>query len=37
MPELGARQKQLRDDFVNNRGYWSPLWQQVLDLSPEFF
>ena len=37
MPELSDRQKQLREDFVSNRGYWSPLWQQVLELSPEFF
>lgn len=37
MPGLDERQKQLRDDFVNNRGYWSPLWQQVLEFSPDFF
>lgn len=37
MSQLSDRQKQLRDDFVNNRGYWSPLWQQVLELSPDFF
>jgi alkylhydroperoxidase/carboxymuconolactone decarboxylase family protein YurZ len=37
MTELSADQKQLRDEFVDNRGYWNPFWEQVLTLSPEFF
>jgi alkylhydroperoxidase/carboxymuconolactone decarboxylase family protein YurZ len=27
----------LKDEFVAARGYWSPLWDGVLELSPEFF
>ena len=37
MSELSAHQQQLKQQFIDNRGYWSPLWQQVLELSPEFF
>jgi alkylhydroperoxidase/carboxymuconolactone decarboxylase family protein YurZ len=37
MAELDARRQQLKDAFVAARGYWSPLWDGVLALSPEFF
>ncbi|HZB42807.1 MAG TPA: carboxymuconolactone decarboxylase family protein [Ilumatobacter sp.] len=35
--ELDARQQQLKADFEANRGYWSPIWDGVLKLSPDFF
>jgi alkylhydroperoxidase/carboxymuconolactone decarboxylase family protein YurZ len=37
--ELRARasQQQLKADFEANRGYWSPIWDGVLKLSPDFF
>jgi alkylhydroperoxidase/carboxymuconolactone decarboxylase family protein YurZ len=34
---LTARQEKLKADFIANRGYWSPLWDGVLALSPDFF
>jgi alkylhydroperoxidase/carboxymuconolactone decarboxylase family protein YurZ len=34
---LSARQEKLKADFIANRGYWSPLWDGVLALSPDFF
>ena len=37
MSELSAEQKKIKDDFIENRGYWSPFWQQMLTLNPEFF
>ncbi len=37
MPELSERQRQLKREFTENRGYWSPIWDKVLELSPEFF
>ena len=37
MSELDARRQKLKDDFVAARGYWSELWDGVLQLSPEFF
>ena len=37
MAGLDARRQKLRDDFIAARGYWSPLWDGVLELSPEFF
>lgn len=37
MPELDARRQQLKDQFIAARGYWSELWDGVLQLSPEFF
>jgi alkylhydroperoxidase/carboxymuconolactone decarboxylase family protein YurZ len=37
MADLSEHQKQLKADFIENRGYWYPFWQQVLELSPEFF
>ena len=37
MAELDARRQKLKDAFVAARGYWSQLWDGVLELSPEFF
>jgi alkylhydroperoxidase/carboxymuconolactone decarboxylase family protein YurZ len=42
MPDVAAqpmtqRQEQLKATFIANRGYWSPLWDGVLALSPDFF
>jgi alkylhydroperoxidase/carboxymuconolactone decarboxylase family protein YurZ len=32
-----AEQERLKAAFIAARGYWSPLWDQVLALSPEYF
>ena len=37
MTELTARQKELKAEFIKNRGYWGGFWDNVLELSPEFF
>lgn len=39
MPELELtdRQRQLREDFINERGYWSHIWEGLLQVDPEFF
>lgn len=37
MADLDARRQKLKDDFTKARGYWSPMWDGVLQLSPEFF
>ena len=37
MTELDSRRQKLKDDFIAARGYWSELWDGVLQLSPEFF
>jgi alkylhydroperoxidase/carboxymuconolactone decarboxylase family protein YurZ len=37
MAELSEYQKKLKAEFIENRGYWFPFWQQVLEMSPEFF
>ena len=37
MAELDARRQKLKDVFIAARGYWSELWDGVLELSPEFF
>jgi len=31
------RQKQLRDQFIEARGYWSPMWEGLLELDEDFF
>ena len=31
------RKKQLRDEFIEARGYWSPFWDSLLDLDENFF
>jgi len=35
--KLDANRQKLKDDFTRNRGYWSEIWDGVLDLSPEYF
>jgi alkylhydroperoxidase/carboxymuconolactone decarboxylase family protein YurZ len=37
MAELSDHQKNLKAEFIENRGYWFPFWQQILEMSPEFF
>jgi len=34
---LSARKKQLRDEFIDARGYWNEFWDSLLDLDEEFF
>ena len=34
---LDARRKALKKQFIKNRGYWSELWDGVLQNSPDFF
>src|SRR6185295_8391166 len=31
------RKKQLRDEFIDGRGYWSPFWDSLLDMDEDFF
>lgn len=35
--ELTGHQQELKDRFVEARGYWSPLWDGLLRLDPDFF
>lgn len=37
MAGLSDRQQALREEFIANRGYWSPFWQDVLILDADFF
>jgi len=37
MPPLTPEQEALKATFTENRGYWSPLWDGLLRISPEFF
>src|ERR1035437_245622 len=37
MAELDARRRKLKEDFTKARGYWSTLWDGLLELSPDFF
>jgi alkylhydroperoxidase/carboxymuconolactone decarboxylase family protein YurZ len=37
MVDLDTRRQKLKDEFIAARGYWSELWDGVLQLSPEFF
>lgn len=37
MTELSKRQQAIKDTFVENRGYWSKIWDQILHLSPDYF
>ena len=32
-----ARLRALREEFMLVRGYWTPLWDSVLDLDPDYF
>ena len=33
---LTAEQQQIRDEFIKVRGTWSPVWETMLQLDPEF-
>jgi len=37
MTDLSKRQQAIKDTFIENRGYWSEIWDQVLHLSPDYF
>lgn len=39
MPEthLTERQRELREGFINERGYWAPFWSGLLETDPDFF
>jgi alkylhydroperoxidase/carboxymuconolactone decarboxylase family protein YurZ len=37
MTELDARRQELKDRFIEARGYWSTEWDPVLALAPDFF
>lgn len=32
-----TRREELKQDFIRHRGYWSPLWDDLLRNSPDFF
>jgi alkylhydroperoxidase/carboxymuconolactone decarboxylase family protein YurZ len=34
---LSDRKRQLRDQFIEARGFWSPLWDSLLELDEDFF
>jgi alkylhydroperoxidase/carboxymuconolactone decarboxylase family protein YurZ len=36
MTEFTPRQQEIKDAFVEQRGTWSPLWESILRLDPEF-
>ncbi len=36
--ELNERQKQLKEQFIKERGYWrDELWEPILKIDPDFF
>ena len=35
--ELDPRRQRLKEEFTKARGYWSELWEAVLEMTPEFF
>jgi len=35
--ELSMRQRKLRENFIEARGYWNPFWDNLLQLDPDFF
>ena len=35
--ETNERRKQLRDTFIESRGYWNEFWDALLDLDEDFF
>ena len=37
MSQMTDRQRTLRDDFIDRRGYWNEFWDGLLTLDPEFF
>ena len=34
---LNEYTSRLKEDFIQNRGYWHPLWEDLLHLDPKFF
>lgn len=36
MGELSQRQRQIKDQFIEVRGYWAPFLEALLELAPEF-
>jgi alkylhydroperoxidase/carboxymuconolactone decarboxylase family protein YurZ len=37
MTEADGRRAELKAAFLEGRGYWSPVWDDLLDLDPDFF
>ena len=37
MTEVDDRRAELKAAFLDGRGYWSPVWDDLLDLDPDFF
>lgn len=35
--EFDAERNELKEDFVSRRGSWTPLWNSLLQLDPDFF
>ena len=35
--ELTEHKKRLREEFIDARGYWNPVWEGLLDLDQDFF
>jgi alkylhydroperoxidase/carboxymuconolactone decarboxylase family protein YurZ len=35
--ELTEHKKKLRDEFIDARGYWNPMWEGVLQIDEDFF
>ena len=35
--ELNEYQERLKAEFTENRGYWNPTWDEMLELDPEMF
>lgn len=35
--ELTPKQRELREQFLQERGYWSHIWEGLLELDPDFF
>ncbi len=34
---MDAKKRSLKDEFTAARGYWSPIWDDILETTPEFF
>ncbi len=37
MSEAEERRQRLKDEFTRTRGYWAPVWDDLLRLDPDFF
>jgi alkylhydroperoxidase/carboxymuconolactone decarboxylase family protein YurZ len=37
MEGMSKKQWAIKEDFEQKRGYWSPFWEEMLRLSPDFF